>query len=1034
MPMTRKKRTAVLSCWGVCALALLATFSYLTYYATTWKSVLGPYLGFIGSSAIDNSNIVGEEKAALKQIVDEGVVLLANKNNALPFAKGNKVTVFGQTSDQWLDKEHISNNRDTRFYDGLSAAGLEVNPKTGKFYKRTPNSNWGAGPTMGAGYEAGNWTIDEPAPTDYGGTNAITAANYVDYGDAAVVVFSRSSGEGGDLPRYMGRYGGSDQESYLELSSNEKALLAAIKDSGAFKHTVVILHTNNAMQADFMSQALSGKDYGVDALLWVPGTGVGEESDTSDDGVNEIGKILTGEVNPSGHTSDTWTYDIWSHPSLQNFGDNRFLDEKGNLLADTLSACKNNGGTNGGNFSYLNYAEGIYVGYKYFETRYEDKVLGNANLGNYDYSSTVAYPFGHGLSYTSFEWSDFRASSLGQDGQISLKLTVTNKGTLAGKEVVGFYGQAPYTSGGTEKAAVNLLQFAKSSLLEPGASETLEVEINQSDLKSYDAKGEKTYVLDSGEYYLTAARDAHEATNNILSKKGKGVSDGMDVAGDVRFVQDYTWGKKILNTSAATGNTITNRFDDAKLSDATYLSRANWAILDSFDPMTGLGGIAYASASIAGKSLVMDQAGNIRVHQASPAVISGLTSEGFAASGIGKAMDDASWPEAKYSSNETSLKLADMVNVPYKDARWDKLTNQMSQEEQKSIAGQAAYGNIAIASVGKPETHYCDGPQGVINYVTKANGFQFAAEEMLGLTWNKTLAHNEGDLIARENSLSGISAWWGPAVNNHRTPFGGRNFEYFSEDGVFAGLMGAEEVKASEYQGVNVQVKHFFMNDQETNRNANGRCAVFSEEQSLREIYAKPFEICIVEGKANGVMSGMNRLGTIQCPTSYAAMTGLLREEWGSEGANITDSQLLTVPEADQMIAAGCDMSDTPSKLSWSDDFLASKGGQYQLHVAAKNILFATVNSLAITTTFVQGFPIYVIYLIVMDVLLVLYLAYGSVEVLCSAYPEQRILSKKGRWIMRGVVWAIMAAELVFILVLFFTKLLPDLTFALQNY
>lgn len=1032
-PMTPKKRKAWLICWGVAGACVLGGFAYATYYATTWNSVLGPYLGFLGTSAVDNSHIVQEEKDTLNAIVDEGSVLLENKNGALPLAKGAKITPFGQTSFQWYDKEHIGNNRDTRFFDSLTSAGLEVNSTSTKFYKRTPNANWGAGPTMGAGFEAGNWKIDEPALADFSSSAAITKENYSDYGDAAVVVFSRSSGEGGDLPRYMGRYGGSDDESYLELNTNERDLLKAIKSSGAFKHTIVILHTNNPMQVDFMEKEIAGEDYGVDGLLWIPGTGVGGADDISDDGVNQIGKVLTGEVNPSGHTADTFTYDIWSAPAMQNVGDNRFLDAEGQPLKDTLSACKDTGGANGGGFSYLNYAEGIYVGYKYYETRYADKILNNS-AGNYDYAKTVAYPFGHGLSYTQFDWSNFSASEPSEKGKITLKVTVKNSGAVSGKEVVGFYSQAPYSAGGTEKSAVNLVEFAKSSLLAPGASETLSVTIDKSDLKSYDAKTEKTYVLDGGKYSLTAAKDAHEATNNFLAKLGKGTGDGMTSSGNAALVKDYSFEKTLYATSEVTGKAITNRFDDAKLADATYLSRSNWSALDSFDRKTGLGGIAYASGNLSSKSLTMDKAGNVRTHAAPKEVIIGLTKEGFAASGIPTGIDDASYPSVSYSSKQTSLKLKDMVGVAYDDPKWDDLANQMSQEEQTTLSGQSAYGNVAIDSVGKPETHYCDGPQGVINYVNKTMGFQFADEEMLGLTWNKDLALKEGQLIARENSLSGISAWWGPALNTHRTPFGGRNFEYLSEDGVFAGLMGSPEVTGSETEGVNVQCKHFFLNDQETNRNANGRCAIFGLEQAFREIYAKPFETCIVSGKATGVMSGMNRIGTIQCPTSYAAMTGLLREEWGSQGANITDSQNLTIPEADQMIAAGCDMSDTPSKLVWSDEFLSSKGGQYRLHVAAKNILFATVNSLAITTPFVQGFPAYVIYLIVMDVLAVLFLAYETAEVLWHVYPDQTIVSKKNRWVIRWVFWALAVVTIATALTFFFVKILPDLIFALQNY
>lgn len=1013
-----KKRAIWLSVWAVIVAVVIVLVALLTWYAGTWDRALTSYFGSIGKTVYTSEELTQQQKDLELRIVDEGVVLLQNDNDALPLAEGNKVSVFGITNQMWMTKEKLSGTKDTVFLESLEAAGLEINTNLRKFYRQSTHTDWGNGANLGNGGIAGDWKIDEVPQSEY--TDDVKST-YTQFSDAAIVVFTRGGSEGGDLPRYMGRYGGSDEEHYLELTQNEKDLLAAIQNAGCFKKTIVVLHTTNAMQMDFTQV----EEYGVDAVLWVSGTG--------QDGVAEMGKILTGEVVPSGKNVDTYVYDNFSSPVMQNFGDFRFTKD-GNLIQATTT-------TVGGTYSYINYGESIYMGYKYYETRYADVVTGRANVGNYDYASTVYAPFGYGLSYTDFTWSNFTATNPDENGDFTLSVTVTNEGGLAGKEVVQFYYSAPYIEGGTEKAAVNLADFGKTQLLQPGDSETISVTLNVQDMSSYDSEQEQAYVLDAGTYYVTAASDAHAAVNNILAAQNYTTADGMTEDGDAAFVQTYELERDVYKQTAS-GGEIKNLFEDVELPDATYLSRSNWAVLDTWDRETGLGGVTYATGSRAlgttensngSYSATTDSAGTVLVHEASDAVYTGLTSEGWDASGNPVGMNDESWDAVTYESRSSELLCENMIGVAYEDDSWYDLVERMSQSEQTGLVGNSGWGTDAVESVGKPQTSYLDGPQGMIDYISGGQGYQFTDTNMVGATWNKELAAEEGNLVSQEFALKGASMWWAPALNIHRSPFSGRNFEYFSEDGVHCGLMGVEMVNAAQANGVLTTLKHFFLNDQETNRGAHGRLATFATEQSVREIYAKGFQICVEEGDAHGIMTSMSRIGWYCAPLYYNSVTGLLRNEWGFTGSVITDAQSLTPAEAEQGLAAGCDMVCTTGGTTYLASTLESSGGQYMLREATKNILYVTVNSVAISGDFNAGFPIYKVLLIAVWVAVIIYLAYGTGEILLKLYPEQTIVSKKCKWIVRGVLWAIAAAILITLIIMFFTTWLPALQFALQT-
>lgn len=1002
------KKKIVLSVWCV-FLALVCLLNYfVTSYALSWDKALSGFFGSIGGTEYSVDEIVDLERACALQITAEGIVLLRNEGEALPLSQGSKVSVFGQTAQMWMTKEKLTNTKDTVFLESLEGAGLEVNGELRKFYKQSKHTAWGNGANLGNGGIAGNWAIDEVPQSEY--TQAVKDS-YSSYSDAAIVVFTRGGSEGGDLPRAMDRFGGQANESYLELNADERDLLSAVSKAG-FDRVIVILHTTNALQMD----QVDAEQYGVDAVVWVSGTGT--------DGVTQLGAVLTGAINPSGKTVDTFVYDNFSAPAMQNFGDFRFT-QGGQLIQDVTS-------TVGGTYSYMNYGEGIYVGYKYYETRYEDYVMGTTNVGEYNYAATVAYPFGHGLSYTNFTWSDFKVSAPDSNGNITASVKVTNSGNVAGKEVVEFYYQSPYSDydqeHGVEKSAVSLIDFGKTAELAPGASEIVEVTVNWNDMASYDAKGVGSYILDAGTYYLTAATDAHQATNNILAAKGYTVdSTGGKMTADGNNAMTFSWtadSLTILNSSS-TGYEIVNQFNDCTLPDAVYLSRSDWSVMNN-------SGLTYADGTMAGQSETTDGDGTVYTKEASAEVYTGLTASGWGASGNPIPIDDSSWPNVVYGQDNNTT-LSSLSGADYDSPNWDSLLNQTSQSDQAALVGLAGWGTPEIISIEKPATYAMDGPQGMIDYISGDQGYQFPDENVLGATWNKELAQQMGELCGQEFATKGASDWWSPAINIHRTAFSGRNFEYFGEDGMFSGLMGLEWVKAAQDNDVNCLLKHFFLNDQETNRGANGRLAAFANEQSIREIYLKPFQICIEDGDARGVMLSMGRIGWHIAPGSYNSITNILRNEWGMRGAVITDAQSLSEAEAEQALAAGCDMVCTTQQTSFDSVTLSSPGGQYMLQQGAKNVLYNAANSVGITGVRVDGFPVYILLLIAYNVVVCLYLTYGTVEVLLKLNPEQTILDKKGKRIFRGVFWGLAVAIITVLLFMFFTSWLPALQFAFQT-
>lgn len=791
-----------------------------------------------------------------RRVEAEGAALLMNENSALPLGDGAKVSLFSSSSVNLVYGGTGSGNIDASTADNLKSAleksGISVNDTLWSFYTQGPGKDYvrdSGGFTSGAAVGEVPWSVysDEVKGSVSG------------YGDAAIVVLSRVGGEGVDLSFR--------DVNYLALDDNEKDLmkgLADMKAAGTIDKIVVLLNTANTLQVDF----LKNNEYNVDACLWIGDVGI--------TGVNAVADILAGRVNPSGSLADTYCYDNYSSPAMANFVPTVY---EGYVKGEIPDNAK----------SYMIYQEGIYVGYKYYETRYEDAVMGTGNAGSYDYHADVAFPFGYGLSYTTFEYSDFGLA--GQTGEsYTFTVTVTNTGSVAGKETVQIYAQTPYTDYdrqyGVEKAAVQLVGFGKTQELAPGASETLEITVDKRDLAAYDAYGAGTYILDAGLYYFTAATDAHDAVNNILATKGYTRSDGMDADGNTELT--YTWTESVLDTNtfavSANGTPIVNR-------------------LSSSDPNLhgGLGPeVKWVSRS--------DWAGTL------PTEIVKLT----LTDQLKRELQDVRYDPADYAAVDmptmgakNGMKLFDMIGKDYNDPQWDALLDQLTFNEMVKLIGDAFHWTMPVKSVEAPGTRDENGPQGLTASLIGSGATQLAAtaftsEDVMAATFNVELMAEVGKVIGNNCLEAGIACLYGPGNNIHRTPYGGRNFEYYSEDGFLSGAISAPEVAAIQAKGVHVVMKHFALNDCEQDRIGLG---VWLNEQAAREIYLKAFQAPIEEGNGNGVMMAYTRWGT-QWSGGNQGLGDILREEWGCQGMNITDNVLTTYVNGPDGVLAGTSIYD----------------------------------------------------------------------------------------------------------------------------
>ena len=846
-----KKRNII-----ILAIALIAVAA-INIACASFKPMITSFMGanlnplITGSKAASNAEVLSvaeatEQSLAMAESLEgEGIVLLRNENDALPLAEATKVNLFGYGSVDPIYGGTGSGSGDTSqnvdVVKGLTNAGLEVNEELVDFYK-----NSGVSRVEQGGYEGSNFTPAEVPASAY--TDAVLK-QAKDFSDIAIVVFSRIGGEGGDLPQDMYAEGYSETDDgrhYLELTQDEEDLLNLVKDQG-FAKVIVMINSSNAMELGFLED-------GIDAAIWVGSPGAV--------GFNSVGRVLTGEVNPSGRLVDTYAYDLSTAPAYWNAGDFTY----GNLETR----------------NYVEYAEGIYVGYRYYETAAED--------GFIDYDETVQYPFGYGLSYTTFEQSIESYSDEGDT--IAMQVKVTNTGDVAGKDVVQVYYTAPYTKGGIEKAHVVLAGFAKTKLLEPGESDTVTISFTAEDMASFDAFDQGCYVLEAGDYEIKLMDNAHE----VIDSRTYTVSDTV-VFGEGN--------PRSTDKTAAVAH-----FADVQDGQITvYVSRSDWKGTTPTERVDG--------------------------KDASDEVVSAFTEK--AAYEV-----NADDPAVAYAQN--GLTLEDMAGLSWDDPKWEQLLQQLSDEDMATMILNGGWSTPAIASVGKPATSDLDGPAGINSLVSALRGVNFPSEVVIGSTWNVELVEEFGRVFGAEALANGVVGLYAPGMNIHRTPFSGRNFEYYSEDGLLSGKMGAAQVRGSATQGVYCYAKHFALNDQESNRLS---ISVWCNEQAMRELYFKPFELTVKEGNTTAIMSSYSCLGTTWAGASKALITDVLRGEWGFVGMVVTDSAMGNTDWMDPNLAvrAGNDMMLC---LMGATIDSSNNTARQAMRAACHNILFAQANSSAL--------------------------------------------------------------------------------------
>lgn len=838
----------------------------------------GPMSTLIGLATGNGtlSDETNEEAAEVaEEIMEDGIVLLKNER-LLPLNETKKLNIFGWESINpaygGAGSGGINDLYDiVSLNQGLENAGFSINQELVDFY-----NNYGAdNPEMSI--QKQSWTLPEP-PVDTYSDELIKSAK--EYSDVAVVVLSRKAGEGhNDIPmdvRKAAYDNNSDEyddfpegEHYLQLSQTERDMVDMVCSN--FDNVIVIYNGANQFELGFADEYPQ-----IKSVVWCPGTG--------NVGFNALGKVFSGEVNPSGKTPDTFIYDMTTAPWWNNAEKIEYTN-----LADMAVEGMNAGTAQVYAPAFTNYVEGIYVGYKYYETA--------AQEGAIDYDKTVQYPFGYGLSYTEFEQKMGELEE--KDGQISVDVEVTNTGDVAGKDVVEVYYKPPYTNGGIEKSSANLIEFEKTNLLQPGESQTVTVTFSIEDMASYDENNAKAYVLEKGDYVISINSDSHTALDQ----------------------KTYTADKDVVykgeNKRASDDTAATNVFEDAK-GDVTYLSRADH--FANYEEATA----APASAEL-GEPYVSEYHLNSNFDKTT------------------YLNDEDVMPT---TGADNGLTLADMRDADYDDPRWEKLLDQLTVDEMANMIAMAGYQTAAMDSVGKVATLDFDGPAAINNNFTGVGSIGFPIEVVVASTWNKELAQAWGECMGKISQEMGAEGWYAPGMNTHRTAFGARNYEYFSEDGVLAGNMGAKAVEGARKYGVYSYIKHFALYE------GNAKMvSVWSNEQAIREIYLKPFEISVKQGGANAVMVSWSFLGDKWTGESSNLMNTVLRDEWGFRGMALTDffrNNGHGFMNADAALANGVDAM--LSTFNGEENNVANPEhptAVLQMRNACKNVMYTVVSSWA---------------------------------------------------------------------------------------
>lgn len=939
--MAQRTRKKAIRIWAGCSagvMILLIVLTVLTQFvmADVLSSLLGRDVAVYaeGVTPLYTTEYASKDEvytAANKlneQVCEEGFVLLKNERNALPLAGGSRISVFGKNSVNLAYGGSGSSGGDKSMavdlYTSLEQAGFTVNPVLKRFYE---DSNRSGKPRSAnsSNLDDGNTVFYATGETPQNLYTEDVKASYANYSDAALVVFTRIGGEGFDLPRSMKGMEGArnDDDHYLQLDQDETDLLKAVCEEN-FGKVIVIINSGSAMELAFLTHP----DYyayqeKIDAAIWMGFPGAS--------GSSALGRILNGEVNPSGRTVDTYAVNFKNSPIWRNFGDN--------LVSGSDSGDRYLG-IGSENYYFVDYEESIYVGYRYYETRGADDPQW--------YAQEVVYPFGYGLSYTTFEWKLVDASAIantvleGVEDAKQLRVQVKNTGSVAGKDVVQLYGHAPYTEGGIEKSEVVLLDFVKTPLLQPGEECVVTLTFQPYLLASYDyldknENWENCYELEAGAYSLYVSKNAHDRAMAIPFT----VSEDIIIASDL-----------------LTGNPVENRYTDVDLDSADYhlqtlLSRSDW-------------------------EGTMPEAPTVEDRTVSEAYLEALQNTAHNNENADSYYDEE-MPLFDQTSSE--LVLRDMLlnadgktvrdekgrYVAYDDPRWDELLSKLSLADMVKMCNMGAFKTNELPAIGKPTTNDTDGPTGFTNFMDRSGIYwkccYYCAEVVMASTWNQDLMEQIGEMVGAEGLIGAAgrgnnlpySGWYAPGVNIHRSPFGGRNFEYFSEDGVLNGKMAAAEIRGCSSKGVYCFVKHFALNEQETHRSSNGS-GTWVTEQAMRELYLKPFEIAVKEGNTTAIMSSFNRIGTRWTGGDYRLCTQILRDEWGFEGMVITDFNTTSYMNLEQMAYAGGDLNlgndmTLPDVISprWCD---ADDAADVQiLRNNVKNILFTVVNSNAMNAS-----------------------------------------------------------------------------------
>ena len=823
---------------------------------------------FYWSAYENEEDLVADEYQLCRDIEGEGAALLVNKNNALPLNRGDKITPFSQSAFNLLyggtGSGSMNADEATSLRTALETVFGEgtVNTDQWKFYATAGYKRVNAATTGG---NQGQYRINEVPWEKY--PDALKKT-WAEYGDVALVVLARSGGEGADVPNglpeleeYM------TDGDYLRLCKEEIEMfenLEKLKADGTFKKIVVLLNSSNALQLDFVD------DYGIDAVLWIGDVGM--------NGAMGVADILVGDVNPSGRIVDTFLKDNHSAPAMENFG--AYVWANGEDYSVDSAQNNTDAGVAKANRDYVVYQEGIYVGYRYFETRYEDSVLNQGNSGDWSYDDCVAFPFGYGLSYTEFAYSNFKVTDEGDTFQV--EVDVKNVGDRDGKHTVQIYFQSPYTQYDrenlVEKAAVEICGFDKK-MIAAGATEHFVIIVDKEDMTSYDANNARTYILEDGDYYFTVGKNAHDAINNLLAAKG------ANVDGSAALAQKWTnaaFDKTTYAVSSKTGNAITNLFDNADLNKysgnggqtVTYLSRQDW-----------IG--TYPTTQILSITPEMWADGLIDSEEGHKAIVEAMKAAYYA---------DASMPTV---GSAGTMKAGELFNVAYDDPMWDELVSQMPYDEMTNLIYNGFHITQAAPSIGLPGTLDENGPQGfTASLMGGASAMAYTSEDVMAATYNRALIEKMGSCIGEdflhateEGAATVYAGLYGPGANIHRTAYSGRNFEYYSEDGWVSGEVAAIEVAAIRSKGVVVYCKHFALNDQEEGRYG---ISTWANEQAIRELYLEGFEGAVKDG-GGSVMSSFNRVGVVWSGANRNLMTGILRDEWGLEGGAITDCSVYAI-------------------------------------------------------------------------------------------------------------------------------------------